>query len=155
MVRDKDPIPVRDRMSFEKMLVSLRPQLERGFSPETAAPGFAGSGPSTGQCAAVSTVLNQVLGVRMVSARVNGQSHWFNRTRIGEKEYDFDLTGDQFGFPVIRLAEAGRLHPATKVRDFADLSSETIQRARLLAARCNFPDAARALGIVLVETEER
>jgi hypothetical protein len=141
-------------MDFEKMLGSLRTQLEKGFSPETAAPGFVGSGPSTGQCAAVSTLLNQILGVEMVSAIVNGQSHWFNRTRIGEKEYDFDLTGDQFGFPAIRLAEAGRLHPTTKARTFSDLNTETIQRARLLAVRCNLTEVARVLTAIPVSNKQ-
>ncbi|GIV86045.1 MAG: hypothetical protein KatS3mg054_0074 [Chloroflexus sp.] len=118
-------------------LVSLRHALEKAFAPDTAVPGTASEGrpPSAGHCAAVSYLVWRELGGEMVSAMVQGQSHWFNRLRIGNVIVDVDLTGDQFGFAPISIAMAGKLYPGTRVRNYSDLKPETIQRAETLAGR--------------------
>ena len=95
-----------------------------------------------GQCAAVSAVVSRLLGALMVSTKVVGQSHWFNRLRIDDQEYDFDLTGDQYGFNAVQLAEADRLYPGTRVRAYDDLNAETIRRARLLATKAGLSEVA-------------
>jgi len=130
---------------FLDFLRNLRGRLERGFAPDTAASGFSGTSPSTGHCAAVSTIVNQVLGGSLVSAKVSGLSHWFNRVRVSGDDIDFDLTGDQFGFDAIQLAKAGALYPGTRVRPFVDLNRETLARARVLAGRSGLDDVASAL----------
>ena len=130
---------------FLEGLRALRDRLETGFAPDTAAPGFSGTSPSTGHCAAVSTILNEVLGGSLVSAKVSGYSHWFNRVLVSGEDVDLDLTGDQFGFEAIRVARAGALYPGTRVRPFLDLNLETLARARVLAARSGFTEVARTL----------
>jgi len=85
------------------------------------------------------------MGCRLVSAKVSGYSHWFNRVRVSGEDVDLDLTGDQFGFEAIQVAQAGELYPGTRVRSSLDLNIETLSRARVLAARSGFPDVARAL----------
>ncbi len=126
-------------------LVKLRSRLERAFSPSTAAPGFSGSAPSTGHCAAVSAILSKWIGATMVSTRIAGQSHWFNRLRVGNREYDIDLTGDQYGLEPVRIANANALYPETRVRSEQDLNADTLARARRLAAHAGFVEIAGSL----------
>lgn len=130
---------------IKEALLGLRRELEKGFSAETAAPGFAGHAPSTGQCAAVSVVLSKLLGAKMVSTRIEGQSHWLNRIRLGDEEYDVDLTGDQYQFSPVQLAPAEQLYPQARVRTDVDVSDETLRRAIILAERARFASVAAAL----------
>jgi len=130
---------------LEPLLIELRGRLEAAFSPETAAPGFSGHAPSTGQCAAVSALVSKLLGAGMVSTKLKDQSHWFNRLRIGDHEYDFDLTGDQYGFQPVQYAEADKLYPGTRVRLYEDLNAETIGRAKLLATKAGLSEVAESL----------
>lgn len=118
-------------------LHELRSKLEVGFGPETAAPGWKGSTKSTGQCAAVATVVHDIAGGQLLSAAVDGKSHWFNRLKIGDSEIDVDLTADQFGQPPVLVGAAGTLYPKSRVRLEEELNDETIRRACLLAARSN------------------
>lgn len=111
---------------------TARAQLERAFSLDTAQPGTLVKVPSSGQCAAVAIVLHEMLGGVMVSAIVDGQSHWFNRVCTREGEMDVDVTADQFGFSPVRIARAGELYPATRIRQAEQLSSETRRRAKML-----------------------
>jgi hypothetical protein len=128
-------------------LERLRATLEPAFSRETASPetSAVGKPPSAGHCAAVAAIVWQRLGGELVSARVQGESHWFNRVKIGERVIDVDLTGDQFGLPVVRVGEPGRLHPGTRVRMPSELRDETIQRAILLARKAGLDDTAERL----------
>src|SRR5438046_1421466 len=103
-------------IAYKRRLRQLRERLESGFSNETAAPGFPGSTPSAGQCAAVSAVLHYAIGADFASARVNGLSHWFNRIRVGSSLIDVDLTGDQFGRPEIQQGPSGGLYAETRPR---------------------------------------
>ena len=126
-------------------LVMLRRRLEPAFSPSTAAPGFSGSAPSSGHCAAVSAILSKLIGATMVSTRIADQSHWFNRIRVGDRDYDIDLTGDQYGLEAVRVADANALHAETRVRSEQDLNAETLDRARRLAANAGFVEIAQSL----------
>lgn len=126
-------------------LQNLRARLERGFSSETAAPGFEGSTPSTGQCAAVAAVINQLLGGNLVSANVGGHSHWFNQISLGEITVEIDLTGDQFGRPPLQISQPSSLYPDTRLRTFNDLKPETLLRSAVLARRAGLTDAETAL----------
>jgi hypothetical protein len=128
-------------------LKRLRAVLEPAFSPETASPrtSAAGRPPSAGHCAAVAAIVWQRLGGELVSAKVQGESHWFNRLGIGGRVIDVDLTGDQFGLLAVRVGDPGRLHPGTRPRTSAELRDETIRRAIVLARRAGLDDTAERL----------
>ncbi|SRR6266545_1033644 len=130
---------------LEQTLGDLRARLERAFGPDTAAPGFAGHARSTGHCAAVSVIVSKLLGAAMVSAKIQGQSHWFNRIDVGAEQYDLDLTGDQYGFPAVRYTHADKLYTGTRVRSYQDVNAETLERARVLAQRAGFSEIAATL----------
>lgn len=130
---------------LQRTLTDLRARLERAFSPDTAAPGFSGHADSTGHCAAVSVIVSKLLGGALVSTKIQGQSHWFNRITIGAEQYDFDLTGDQYGLPSVQCARAETLYRATKVRSQEEVNAETLQRARLLATRAGYQAIASSL----------
>ncbi|GIV04170.1 MAG: hypothetical protein KatS3mg015_3000 [Fimbriimonadales bacterium] len=137
-------------------LERLRATLEPAFSRETASPqtSSAGKPPSAGHCAAVAAIVWQRLGGELVSARVQGESHWFNRVKIGERVIDVDLTGDQFGLPPVMAAEPGRLHPGTRPRTPSELQDETIQRAILLARKAGLDDTVEHLFSILRDRAE-
>jgi len=127
----------------------LRQRLESAYCPDTAAPGFHGNAASTGQCAATSVIARELLGGEMVSAKVEGLSHWFNRFRVGESGFDADITGDQFGRPELQIAPEGQLYPGTRVRSPEHLNEETLKRARLLAERASAPEIVDAMDAAL------
>jgi hypothetical protein len=81
----------------------------------------------------------------MVSTKIQGQSHWFNRMRFGDEEYDFDLTGDQYDFLPVEFAPAERLYPGVRVRSDVDVNHETLRRALVLAERAGFTAVADVL----------
>ena len=134
-----------EAVNLGQVLSDLRQRLEAAFSSETAAPGFAGSAPSTGHCAVVAVIASKLLGASMVSTTIDGQSHWFNRIRVGGREIDFDLTGDQYGFRPVQYTEANRLYGATRVCSHRDLNAETLERAKRLAMRAGFSTIALEL----------
>jgi len=113
----------------------IRKALEPAFGPDTAIPGTVMTTPSAGHCAAVATIVNAMLGGRLVSTSVNGISHWFNRLSVGNDEIDIDITGDQFGYAAIRIAPADALFPGSRLRAFQDVNAETRERAARLAVR--------------------
>lgn len=116
-----------------------RKKLEKVFSQDTAAPGTNSDIPSAGHCAAVSYLIWSIFGGEMVSTKVNGQSHWFNR--IGD--IDIDLTGDQFNRAPMQIADNSKLWPDTRLRNFGDLNQETLDRAQVLAKRAGYDIAPR------------
>jgi hypothetical protein len=71
----------------------------------------------------------------MVSAVVDGTSHWFNRLRVEGQDWDFDLTGDQFGLPSVQIAPSGELYPQTRMRRWEELDAETLRRLRIFSQR--------------------
>jgi len=138
-------IELRNKRALDGIARSLRGKLDRAFRPDTAAQGFSGKTPSTGHCAAVSAIVHHLLGGELISARVKGMSHWFNRIKVRDRCFDVDLTGDQFEFPPIRIEDAGKLFPGGKSRACKELNVETLCRARLLAERAGLKDAHDAL----------
>jgi hypothetical protein len=140
---------ISDTENLRRQLMSLRRQLEAAYRPDTAAPGFQGSTPSTGQCAATSVIARELFGGDMVSAKVQGLSHWFNRFRVDGASFDADITGDQFGRPVLQIAPEGDLYTDTRVRLPEHLNEETLRRARLLAERANAPGVVDAVDAAL------
>lgn len=127
------------------VLGEMRRRIEPAFSAETAAQGFSGKGPATGQCAATALLVNAALGGRFVSARVNGYSHWFNRFELPNGPVDADITGDQFGYPVLSMAPASSLYEGSRVRQAIEVQPETIRRAVLLAERARLRSEAQRL----------
>lgn len=87
----------------------------------------------------------------MVSTKINGLSHWFNRLTVSGQDLDVDLTGDQFGHPPLQVAPAGSLYPATLIRSELDVKEETLTRARRLALRAEMIGAARKIDAMLNE----
>jgi hypothetical protein len=121
---------------FLLQLILARERVVPAFAPDTAAPGFMGGPPSTGHCVCVAVWLRQRFGGDFVSAKVNGCSHWFNRISLGGRDYDFDLTADQFsGGPNLLFGPAGSLYEGTRVRSEKDLLPETLERAARFVAR--------------------
>jgi hypothetical protein len=142
---------------FGARVLMLRARLEEAFQRDTAAPGFYGATPSTGHCAAVAVILNRELGGEFVSVMVNGMSHWFNRLQVSGGEVDVDITGDQFGYPPVRIAAKNELHPGGRVRTSEEVTKETVSRARRLAERAGLTHVADALAgtQALTESSER
>lgn len=129
--------------------VYLRGRLDPHFATDTAAPGTQASGGSAGHCAAVALIFQAKVGGDLVSAMVGSSSHWFNRISTTEECFDIDLTGDQFGFPPVRVAPAGALFPGTRVRRLAEAWDETLKRAARLASRAGLSEIERSLVSVL------
>lgn len=115
-------------------LIELRAQLENVFSSATAWNGQQSDVPSSGHCAAAAAIVWERLGGSLVSAKVNGISHWFNRIQLGDQFLDVDITGDQFGYPAIQIKSVEELYPYTRERSSDELNDETLRRAGLLEA---------------------
>jgi hypothetical protein len=132
-------------------LSNLRNSLDAAFSSGTAMPGFVGKTLSSGHCAAVSLVINELFGGELVSSTVEGQSHWFNRLEADGNIVDVDATGDQFGLPKVQIGIAGTLYSRTRVRRRDEANHETIERAIQLAERARLWDVSTALRAFLFE----
>jgi hypothetical protein len=130
-------------------LASLKKRLEGAFQPDTAARGFHGATASTGHCATVAVIIHEILGGEMVSAFVEGHSHWLNRLKSGGRCLDVDLTGDQFGRPSLQIADAGTLYPDARVRSRTELTEDTLIRAHLVATRAGLTVAVTAIELEL------
>lgn len=129
-------------------LSGFRGTLDPAFGPDTAVPGSTGGPASTGHCAAVAALAYLSEGGELVSTRVDGESHWFNRfpgAATDGSDLDVDLTADQFGGPPVRTAPSGALYPETRARRWAELNAETLERAERLAARAGLGDLVSRL----------
>lgn len=82
--------------------------------------------PSAGHCAVVAVLVRNIFGGDMVSTKIDGKSHWYNRLPDGMY---IDLTGDQFGRPDIQAAKYAPLYPDTVFRKESDVNEETRLRA--------------------------
>jgi hypothetical protein len=133
---------VRDPVSI---LHELRRRLDPAFRPDTASNGFPDTTPSSGHCAAVAAIVHELLGGEMVSTLVHGHSHWINRLDEGGHKIDVDLTGDQFGRDAIQIGPPGTLYSGLRIRREAELTAETLERARLLAERSGLTQVEHAL----------
>jgi hypothetical protein len=123
-------------------VTQLRVSLEGAFSPDTAAPGFAGSPPSRGHCAVVALIMHDLYGGELLRTRVKGEEHWLNRVHVAGVSYDVDLTGDQFGLPTVQVEFAGKLYEVERVDAAREILAETVVRAIQLAARAQLPEVA-------------
>lgn len=146
-------LPAGDSHAGERLveLHRLRAVLEAAFSPDTAAPGTPSSAgpPSRGHCAVVSAIVWDRFGGELLSAMVQGESHWFNRLNVGGCVVDIDLTGDQFGLQAIRCGDPGSLWPGTRTRNPRELREETVRRAIRLADRAGLKDTLGRLPSLL------
>ena len=109
---------------FELKFSQLRVALERAFSTETSQVPDPIC-PSAGHCALVALVVQQIYGGELVSATVEGQSHWYNRI----DDHEIDLTADQFGRAcaiVHRVDDP--IWPNSRVRSINEVKSETFIR---------------------------
>lgn len=122
----------------------LRNQLESAFTQDTALGGLKNNIASAGQCAAVAVIVSTKFGGSLVSAMVEGNSHWFNRIRIGAKSVDLDITGDQFGRPNIQIGPEGTLYHGERLRQPDELKKETIARAALLANQAGLMEIGKS-----------
>lgn len=131
-----------ERHDLELRMCDLRARLEPWFSPETAVPGavWHGAPPSTGHCAAVALIVQATIGGALQSTTVDGVSHWFNRVGTSGPPIDVDITGDQFGRPVIQLDVAGELYPETRARANEEVAPETLERALILSERAGLTE---------------
>ena len=115
----------------------LRGELERAFAYDTSfdPSRWTLENPASGHCAAVSYLIWQRFGGNMVSAKVHGESHWFNRIYYSASiDADVDLTGDQFGLPPFQIS-ARELYPDSRVRHSCEVNVETRLRTKMLASR--------------------
>lgn len=126
-------------------LSGLRARLDKSFSPNTALNGLQSDVPSAGHCAAAAAIVWKTLGGSLVSASVNGISHWFNRIQGDDQLLDLDITGDQFGYPAVQIKPVEELYPYTRGRSPDELNDETLYRAALLARRSGLLEVAEAL----------
>jgi len=124
---------------------ALRQTLEQAFSADTAYGGSLPGLPSAGHCAVVAAIAYSRFGGSLLSTNIAGQSHWFNRVRVGADLVDVDLTGDQFGGPAVRLAPAGRLYADSRVRVPQEVTPETRARTKLLVSRAGLAIQSRPL----------
>lgn len=123
-----------------EQLKHLRELLELHFSAETSFSGVKSKIPSTGHCAVVALIIYFAFNALIVSTKINGVSHWFNRLRINGSDYDFDLTGDQFGFEPFKIDLANSLYNDTRIRCIDEVDMHTFNRAFLLIKKLKAKD---------------
>jgi hypothetical protein len=121
-------------------MIVLKSELQRfrnllRFAPDTALPGSPEYPP---HCAVVSLLAKLYFNAYMVSSVVTTRegeetSHWYNCLVWHGRIFDFDLTGDQFGFDSIQVAR--ELYENRRPRIVEEINEETLNRAKLLAER--------------------
>ena len=104
--------------SISPKLLQLRQQLEKGFGSDTAAQGYSSKAPGAGQCAAVATIVYELLGGELVSVRTKEGSHWFNRIEYADMTLDVDLTGDQFDLDPVLIGKPATIYSGSRTRNF-------------------------------------
>lgn len=103
------------------------------FERDTASPSCQEQyrGGSHGHCVMAAMALQQLEGGWLVSATVEGVSHWYNALPGG---WFVDLTGDQFGRPAVQVSRKP-IYPETRRRSDTDLNDETRARFKVFSAR--------------------
>lgn len=122
-----------------RQLVEL---VRKHFSKDTALPGSKSEPPSSGHCAAAAIVLHFVLGGDLVSAKVGGESHWYNRFHTDQEPIEVDATADQFDRDAEWISRGLARYAGTRVRQLREANEETLARARLLAQRAGLNTVA-------------
>lgn len=126
----------KNTAGIQRVIEAVRDRLDQVFQLDTAAPGTDHELPSAGHCAAVALILCEMFGGQLMSTKVNGQSHWFNR--LSDFGIDVDITGDQFGSPKIQISPIGWLYRDARERQFEEANPETLYRAGKLAKRAGY-----------------
>lgn len=128
-------------MSIISRLVRLREMLDGAWAADTASPGTQWRDylPSEGHCAVVALIIYQKFGGELLSTRVDGSSHWYNRIRDESGAWmEVDLTADQFDGPSFQFSRTPPCQPLYaqyRVRPLSDANDETIVRSDLLLSR--------------------
>lgn len=108
-------------------IYQIRQYVSWGWCNETVSGPDGDAMDSYGQCAVTALWVLERYGGSLVSARVNGVSHWYNYT---ENLY-VDLTGDQFGYPEIQISN-DPIYPNSKFRSFDEIDGATWNRYQIL-----------------------
>jgi len=112
-------------------LEDYRRQFEQIFSKDTAHPLSRNNPvPSAGHCAIVAVFLQKMMSGNILSTTEQGSSHWLNHI----DGWFVDLTGDQFGFPSIRMWQGDDLSNY-RIRQADDLDDDTRNRLKMFIER--------------------
>jgi hypothetical protein len=113
-------------------LARFRKLYNRAFSAETSWDGqFNPERPSAGHCALVALDIFLCLGGEMISCKVDGISHWYNRVN----GVYLDVTGDQFGRHIIQINRMPLYDGEHKVRFATEITPETWKRYKKFVAK--------------------
>lgn len=126
-------------------------QLRHTLEPALSETAVENKLPNT-QCAAVAAIVQDRFGSGLVSATVQGQTHWFNRLNVGGSTIDADLTGDQFGRQAVQFGLPGSLWMGSQLRALSELPEEVIRQAALLAEKAGLKDTKDRLVNLLNKT---
>lgn len=129
--------------SLTAALTGLRDALDLVYAEDTSSLsddikriGWRNLAPSAGHCAVTAMLVRSLFGGDFMSAKVDGQSHWFNSFDVGGQLWDVDITGDQFGRSRVQVVSAGAgLYPDARTRDIVEINEDTRRRYRLLMER--------------------
>lgn len=125
-----------------KLLIELREDLEKIFKKDTAYPGSRDNPmPSAGHCALVASLIHRMYpAMQIVSTTMSpiGEparycSHWLNSVNVNGIDWFIDLTGDQFGYPKVRIFMADMAD--YKVRSLDHMDEDTQNRFILFCHR--------------------
>ena len=129
-------------LSDTKALVTLRNDLEKIFSKETAYPSSRENPtPSAGHCAVVACMIHRLYPVFDIVSTVvtpiddpsRQCSHWLNALRMDDLSWFVDLTGDQFGYPKIQIF-SGDINDY-RIRSEDHIDEDTQKRLELFCQR--------------------
>lgn len=125
---------------LEAFTKNLRSKLLIIWADDTRAPNSTTQTLSAGHCAVTARLIKELLPAsRMVSTKIEGQSHWFNQVAMNGYFWTLDLTPDQFDPEVEYILTNAPEGPYTspKVRNISEINEETNSRYRLLQSRLN------------------
>lgn len=127
---------------------SIRSTLEPHFRQDTAYKGMKGRTPSSGHCSIVALINYYMIpGAGMRSTGMQKDSHWFNS--FDPLDFEFDITGDQFGKPPVMADPLGSIWPNAVPRDVSEVDEDTVLRAITLASRAGLVSAVSSLNKLL------
>lgn len=113
-------------------LARFRKLYNKAFNADTVYGGtFNAESPAAGHCAIVAMDVFFSLGGELVSCKVGGISHWYN---LINGVY-LDVTGDQFGRPVIQIGKTPLYEGEHKSRNIKEVSEETWNRYKIFVSR--------------------
>jgi hypothetical protein len=140
-----------DVSAVRRLAQDARETLKTAFGPDTAYDATeysrsvaAGGSVTKGHSYSVAVVAWAQFDCDIVSGMAHGERHaWFRAYVRGNKAFDVDLTGDQFGLPEVQVVEAGRLYVGrATVRGIEAIRPPLLRRAERLAMRAGLTYAA-------------